>query len=68
VKQSADDLKSRAEKRARTTLVVDALAEQEKIEIDDEALGNRSPRSSLRAGAIATRPRNFIACPGSSEG
>ncbi|MDO8433868.1 MAG: trigger factor [Candidatus Binatus sp.] len=41
VKQSADDLKSRAEKRARTTLIVDALAEQEKIEIDDDALASK---------------------------
>src|SRR5260370_42539735 len=40
-KQNADDLKSRAEKRARKALIVDALAEQEKIEINDEELGER---------------------------
>jgi trigger factor len=41
VKQNAEDLKTRAEKRARTALIVDALADQEKIEVDDEALGDR---------------------------
>jgi len=68
VKQSADDLKSRAEKRARTTLVVDALAEQEKIEIDDEALGNKvaeivtaSGRNRDKAAEFYRKPENLEA-------
>jgi trigger factor len=68
VKQSADDLKTRAEKRARTALIVDALAEQEKIEVDDEALGERvaavvtgSGRNRDRAAEFYRKPENLEA-------
>ncbi len=68
VKQNADDLKTRAEKRARTALIVDALAEQEKIEVDDEALGNRvvevvtqSGRNRDRAAEFYRKPENLEA-------
>ena len=59
VKQSADDLKSRAEKRARTALIVDALAEQEKIEVDDEQLGDRVAQIVTQAGRNRDRAAEF---------
>ena len=59
VKQSADDLKSRAEKRARTGLIVDALAEQEKIEVDDEELGDRVAQIVTQAGRNRDRAAEF---------
>jgi trigger factor len=68
VKQNAEDLKSRAEKRARTALIVDALAEQEKIEINDEELGERvaaivtqSGRNRDRAAEFYRKPENLEA-------
>jgi trigger factor len=68
VKQSAEDLKTRAEKRARTALIVDALADQEKIEVDDEAVGDRvvevvtqSGRNRERAAEFYRKPENLAA-------
>jgi trigger factor len=59
VKHSAEDLKTRAEKRARTALIVDALAEQEKIEIDDEDLGNRVAEIVTQSGRNRDRAAEF---------
>jgi trigger factor len=59
VKQSADDLKTRAEKRARTGLIVDALAEQEKIEINDEELGERVAAIVTQSGRNRERAAEF---------
>jgi trigger factor len=59
VKQSADDLKTRAEKRARTGLIVDALADQEKIEVDDEELGNRVAQIVTQSGRNRDRAAEF---------
>jgi len=59
VKQSADDLKTRAEKRARTELIVDALAEQEKIEIDDGELGARVAAIVTQSGRNRDRAAEF---------
>ncbi len=59
VKQAGEDLKSRAEKRARTGLIVDALAEQEKIEINDEELGNRVAEIVTQAGRNRDRAAEF---------
>jgi trigger factor len=59
VKQNADDLKSRAEKRARTALIVDALAEQEKIEINDEELGERVAAIVTQSGRNRDRAAEF---------
>lgn len=59
VKASADDLKTRAEKRARTTLIVDALAEQEKIEVDDEAMGARVAEIVTQSGRNRDRAAEF---------
>ena len=59
VKQNADDLKSRAEKRARTALIVDALAEQEKIEVNDEELGDRVAQIVTQSGRNRDRAAEF---------
>ncbi len=59
VKQSAEDLKARAEKRARTALIVDALAEQEKIEIDGEELGERVAEIVTQSGRNRDRAAEF---------
>ena len=59
VQQSADDLKQRAEKRARTGLIVDALADQEKIEVSDEELGDRVARIVNEAGRSRDRAAEF---------
>jgi len=55
VKNAADDLKQRAEKRARTALILDALAEQEKIEVSDEEVGDRVARIVTEAGRARDR-------------
>jgi len=59
VKQSADDLKTRAEKRARTALIVDALAEQEKIAVNDEELGERVAAIVTQSGRNRDRAAEF---------
>jgi trigger factor len=59
VKQSAEDLKARAEKRARTGLIVDALADQEKIEINDEELGERVAAIVTQSGRSRDRAADF---------
>jgi trigger factor len=59
VKQNTEDLKTRAEKRARTGLIVDALADQEKIEVDDEALGERVATIVTQAGRQRDRAAEF---------
>lgn len=59
VKQNADDLKSRAEKRARTALIVDALADQEKIEINAEELGDRVAQIVTQSGRNRDRAAEF---------
>ena len=59
VKQASEDLKTRAEKRARTGLIVDALAEQEKIEINDEELGTRVAEIVTQAGRNRDQAAEF---------
>ena len=59
VKQNAEDLKTRAEKRARTGLIVDALAEQEKIEINDGELGERVAAIVTQSGRNRERAAEF---------
>src|SRR5262249_34543057 len=41
VNAAAEELKSRAHKRATTALVLDALSDQEKVSIDDDELADR---------------------------
>ena len=41
VRESAEEIRTRAEKRALSSLIVDAIAEQEKIEVSDDELAER---------------------------
>jgi trigger factor len=41
VRASAEEFRTRADKRARNTLILDALSEQEQVEVDDEQLAER---------------------------
>jgi trigger factor len=50
VQKSADDIKNRAQKRATTGLVLDALAEQEKVEVNDDELAERIGAIIRQAG------------------
>lgn len=59
MKTAADDLKQRAEKRARTALILDALAEQEKIEVNDEELGDRVAKIVTDAGRARDRAADY---------
>ena len=68
VKQNADDLKSRAEKRARTALIVDALADQEKIEINAEELGDRVAQIVTQSGRNRDRAAEFYRKEENREG
>jgi trigger factor len=68
VKQSSEELKTRAEKRARTGLIVDALAEQEKIEVDDEELGTRVGEIVTQSGRNRDRAAEFYRKEENREG
>jgi trigger factor len=59
VKNAGEDLKRRAEKRARTALILDALAEQEKIQVSDEDLGDRVAKLVTEAGRARDRAAEF---------
>jgi len=50
VQSAAEDIKTRAQKRAATGLVLDALAEQEKVEITDDELAERIGAIIRQAG------------------
>jgi len=41
VRENPDELKAQAEKRARAAMVVDAIADQENVEITDDEVGDR---------------------------
>ena len=58
VRNSADEIRTRAEKRARTALIVDAIAEQEKIEVSDDELAARVAHIVTRR---AGRERDHVA-------
>ena len=68
VKQSSEELETRAEKRARTGLIVDALAEQEKIEVDDEELGTRVGEIVTQSGRNRDRAAEFYRKEENREG
>jgi trigger factor len=68
VKSAADDLKQRAEKRARTALVVDALADQEKVEVSDEELGDRVAQIVTQSGRSRDRAAEFYRREENREG
>ncbi len=63
-----DDLRTRAEKRARSALIIDAIAEQEKIAVDDEALGRKIAELVTQAGRDRERAAKLYAGEEHREG
>jgi trigger factor len=49
-RENADDIKSRAEKRSRSALIVDAIADQENIDVTDDEVGERIGQMITYAG------------------
>ena len=49
-RENSDDIKSRAEKRSRSDLIVDAIADQEKIDVTDDEVGERIGQMITYAG------------------
>ncbi|HZO83386.1 MAG TPA: trigger factor [Candidatus Binataceae bacterium] len=49
VRESAEELRARAHKRALSTLIVDAIADQEKVEVSDDELAARIAELVTRA-------------------
>jgi trigger factor len=49
-RENADDVKSRAEKRSRSALIVDAIADQEDIDVTDDEVGERIGQMITYAG------------------
>jgi trigger factor len=68
IKNSTDDLQKRAEKRARTALIVDAIADQEKVEISDEELGDRVAKDVTESGRNRDRAAEFYRKEENREG
>ncbi len=68
VKASAEELKQRAEKRARTALIVDAIADQEKIEVSDEEIGDRIAAIVTQSGRNRDRAAEFYREESNREG
>jgi trigger factor len=68
VNSAREELKQRAEKRARSALVLDALAEQEKIEVSDEELGDRVAEIVTRSGRSRDRAAEFYRREENREG
>jgi trigger factor len=56
-----DEFKARAEKRAHSSLIVDALADQEKIEVSDEEVAERVALIVTQAGRDRERVANHYA-------
>jgi trigger factor len=67
LQKSADDLQQRAEKRAKTSLVVDAVADQEKVEVDDEALADRVAAVVTDSGRARERVAEYYRKPENRE-
>jgi len=57
--QNPDDLKARAEKRAKSGLIVDAIAEQENVEISDDELADRVAAIVTQSGRQRERAAEF---------
>ena len=54
-----DEFKARAEKRAHSSLVIDALASQENVEVSDEEVAERIATIVTQAGRDRERVANF---------
>jgi trigger factor len=49
-RENAEDIKARAEKRSRSALIVDAIADQENIEVTDDEVAERIGQMVTYAG------------------
>jgi trigger factor len=67
VRASADELRARAEKRARNALILDALAGQEKVEVSDEELGDRVAQIVTQSRRQRDRAAEFYRDEGNRE-
>jgi trigger factor len=54
-RENPEENRSRAEKRARTTLVIDAIADQEDIQVSDEEVADRVAQLVLHSGRFRER-------------
>lgn len=57
--KSHDEFKARAEKRAHSSLILDALADQEKIEVSEEELAEQIATIVTQSGRDRERVANF---------
>ena len=58
-RQNPEEIKTRAEKRAKSALIVDAIAEQEKIEVSDDDVANRVATIVTQSGQQRERAAEF---------
>jgi len=58
-RQNPEEVKARAEKRAKSGLIVDAIAEQEKVEVSDDELANRVAAIVTQSGRQRERAAEF---------
>jgi trigger factor len=56
-----DEFRTRAEKRAHSSLILDALADQENVQVSDEELGERVATIVTQAGRGRDQAANFYA-------
>ena len=68
VQSAAEDIKTRAQKRAASSLVLDALAEQEKVEVTDDELAERIGAIMRQAGTKNRERFSGILCAGAESG
>jgi len=58
-RENPDDLHGRAEKRARVALIVDAIADQESVEVSDDDVADRVAQMVTRSGRQRDRMADF---------
>jgi trigger factor len=58
-RQNPEDVKARAEKRAKSELIVDAIAEQEKVEVSDDEVADRVAAIVTQSGRQRDRAAEF---------
>lgn len=58
-RENAEENKSRAEKRARTGLIIDAIADQENVDVNDDDVAERVARVVLESGRQRERVAEY---------
>ena len=59
-RKNPDEIKAQAEKRARAAIMVDAIADQEKVEISDEEVADRVAMIVTQSGRERERVATII--------